>query len=1071
VGEEVADLFITLRSITDPFSKGLKGAAADAESQSKRMGTALASVAKVGLGIGAAMVGIGVESVSMASKFNAQMTLLQTQAGVSKGQMAGLTSGVLSLAGQVGFSPTSLAQALFHVESSFASVGISGPKALDLLKIAAEGAAVGHADLVDVTNALDSAVVSGIPGVQDMSQAMGVLNATVGAGDMTMQDLANAFSTGLLATVKGYGLTFKDVGAGLAVFGDNNIRGAVAATDLRMAVQAMAVPAKSAGAELEKLGLSSTTLAKDMQDGGMLQALEDLKKHMLAAGVTTKEQGQVITELFGKKAGTGLNVLIDQLDRVKSKYPDLTKGATGFADAWTATKATFAQQMKEIAAEADALGVRLGNFLLPHVSGFISAAQSDLGQAVSGFSGAASKPVAHANLHNATLNQEVAAPPPLIGWEKFGQETHRVLTELEQDVVKLKPVGQDFVRFGEEAWQALQKLVVAAQPVAKVFGGALLVGITAAGKILADVVGPAFKDFADFLSSHQGEVKFFAEVILGALVTKMTVLSTIKATQGIVGLATSIAQFPLSQTGQIKTAFDGLKTAWAGKEAAQGEKAVTGLKGALTDLKGAASGVLDKFPLFDSGKLAGLARAGEDIKKVETAAADSEQLGLFETNLKGIVQVADTQQLALFETDIAGVGAKAETSAVSAEKLSGKLGKFALAGGMAAALVGVGLLADQLGKLMGVGDHTALSMDKLNTQLSLAGAGSSASRAQFTQTAVSMVAMDSAMSHFGQHAQGLKDVDTSLTQLVTSGHAQEAKAQFDDIAAALAKQGVSAQDAAAKFPQFEQALKDAGNAADTMDGKVQAALTTLQKQQALDQFQSDLSGLSEQLKSTGNALTGNSQNAISNRQAFAGAAQEALDFYQQQRNAGVPMAQATADLQKQYTALESVATAALGSKSAADAFLKTLGLIKPEYSTTLKVHVNTSELTGFYAQMDSVSKSGGHAIPGLATGGFVSGSKGAPQLAIVHGGEYMLSNEMQEGRQPIDPRVLGGMSGGAGRSVGGVMGGTTVVNNYYVTNIAGSVVAEKQLTDKVRTQVLQYDARNSGNGLSTRSTR
>jgi hypothetical protein len=83
----------------------------------------------------------------------------------------------------------------------------------------------------------------------------------------------------------------------------------------------------------------------------------------------------------------------------------------------------------------------------------------------------------------------------------------------------------------------------------------------------------------------------------------------------------------------------------------------------------------------------------------------------------------------------------------------------------------------------------------------------------------------------------------------------------------------------------------------------------------------------------------------------------------------------------------------------------------------------------------------------------------------------MLSNEMQEGRQPIDPRVLGGMSGGAGRSVGGVMGGTTVVNNYYVTNIAGSVVAEKQLTDKVRTQVLQYDARNSGNGLSTRSTR
>ena len=36
-------------------------------------------------------------------------------------------------------------------------------------------------------------------------QAMGVLNATVGAGDMTMQDLADAMGTGMLATVKGYG--------------------------------------------------------------------------------------------------------------------------------------------------------------------------------------------------------------------------------------------------------------------------------------------------------------------------------------------------------------------------------------------------------------------------------------------------------------------------------------------------------------------------------------------------------------------------------------------------------------------------------------------------------------------------------------------------------------------------------------------------------------------------------------------------------------------------------------------------------------------------------------------------
>ena len=82
----------------------------------------------------------------------------------AKASSASLGTGVLNLAGQVGDDPDSLAQALYHIESSFQSVGITGPKALNLLKTAAEGAAVGHANLVDVTNALDATIASGVEG-------------------------------------------------------------------------------------------------------------------------------------------------------------------------------------------------------------------------------------------------------------------------------------------------------------------------------------------------------------------------------------------------------------------------------------------------------------------------------------------------------------------------------------------------------------------------------------------------------------------------------------------------------------------------------------------------------------------------------------------------------------------------------------------------------------------------------------------------------------------------------------------------------------------------------------------
>ena len=314
---------------------------------------------------GVALAGVGYEAIKMGMSFQSAMERLVTQAGVAPKMLAPLKAGILSLAGSVGFSPDSLSESLYHVASNMASLGATAPKMLSMVKTAAEGAAVGGANLEDVTNALTAAVASGIPGVQNFSQAMGALNAIVGAGDMKMQDLADAMGTGVLATVKGYGLSLKDVGAALAVFGDNNIRGSLAANELRMAVQALGQPAAAGKAALASMGLSMTALGKDMQSGGLLKALEDLQAHFKRAGITAKEQGAEITDIFGKKAGTGLNVLMDQMDRLKSKYPDITKGAASFGSAWDKTQQTAAQQFKELRATVDALMTSIGERLLP----------------------------------------------------------------------------------------------------------------------------------------------------------------------------------------------------------------------------------------------------------------------------------------------------------------------------------------------------------------------------------------------------------------------------------------------------------------------------------------------------------------------------------------------------------------------------------------------------------------------------------------------------------------------------------------------------------------------------------
>jgi TP901 family phage tail tape measure protein len=362
---EVADLYVVLRGVGADFNKSMAEAGAAAEGADTKIGAMMATTAKLALGTAAVAIGVGVAAVKMAASYDAAMNRIHTLAGVSSSVMPTLSKGVLDLAGQVGFSPDSLAEALYHVESSFQSVGITAQGALDITRIAAEGAKIGNANLVDVTNALDAAIASGIPGVQDYKQAMGELLTIVGSGDMTMQNLADALGTGVLAIAKQYGATLDDVGAALATFGDNNIRGSEAATYLRMSIMDLTKQSKVGAAALLKIGITSGELGKDMQTGGLNKALLDLKSHLDKAHITGTQVGMVLEEAFTKKSSAPLAVLLGEMDRFESKYPDMQRGAKGFGDAWQSTLNQLTTKFDRVKASLEAAFIGLGHMLEP----------------------------------------------------------------------------------------------------------------------------------------------------------------------------------------------------------------------------------------------------------------------------------------------------------------------------------------------------------------------------------------------------------------------------------------------------------------------------------------------------------------------------------------------------------------------------------------------------------------------------------------------------------------------------------------------------------------------------------
>lgn len=326
-------------------------------------GMAVAGVAILG---GVAL--IGKASIDAASQFQSSMELIRTQAGASQTEVDNMSKAILGLAPQVGTGPDELATALYHIESA----GFRGQQALEAVKIAAEGARVGQANLEDVTNGLNAVLVAGVPEAKNMAGAMGELNAIVGAGDMHMQDLADALGTGILATAKNFGLGLADVGAALAVFGDNNIRGADAATRLRQTISLMAAPSGTAAKALAEVGISSTELASDMRSGGLIAAISDLQQHLQDSGKSAVEQGEIISKAFGgAKGATGVEILLQQLDRLKQKYGEVQAGAAKFGDAWQATQTTAAFQTERFHATIDALKVGIGTALLPAVTSLL----------------------------------------------------------------------------------------------------------------------------------------------------------------------------------------------------------------------------------------------------------------------------------------------------------------------------------------------------------------------------------------------------------------------------------------------------------------------------------------------------------------------------------------------------------------------------------------------------------------------------------------------------------------------------------------------------------------------------
>lgn len=501
----------------------------------------------------------------------------------------------------------------------------------------------------------------------------------------------------------------------------------------------------------------------------------------------------------------------------------------------------------------------------------------------------------------------------------------------------------------------------------------------------------------------------------------------------------------------------------------------TGSSGAATGLS--ALGTALEHILPDVGQIAGslsngLGPALKDILTVATPVVDA--LAKFVSVIPpGVIETAAVATAALFTAfklgTIAGVvtegtsfvgflkglipvevAATAETDALATSSkglglsLAGSLGPLGLIIG------GAGLLGDYLGHLAGVGDHTSVNMDQLTQSLQAASQGSTSAQQGITLLAEQMGAM---MQIVHKTPDAVNQLDQALTQL-QSTNSSAAASQYNAIAAAWEKQGMSADDVAKKLPLYTQAVTlssqvaiSAAQAQDSLTTALQAAAgtagtsaqqnavntlatlgltdgtdglttsmyNTLQAftlntgaanaynsvlqalngtQASLDNAQNamaqDLINLTADFKRNGDSIDLNTQAGVSNRQALSGAAQAAVQMATAQYQANGNMTQANQTLKQQEQNILNSTGATGKARSAIQAYLDEIMQIPKNVTTN--VGADTTQAYGqVYRFIQSTNASAAY-VQVYAT----NGGAGGRQL-LAHGGAVGASHAAEGG--------------------------------------------------------------------------
>ncbi|MFG2022304.1 phage tail tape measure protein [Streptomyces sp. NPDC048825] len=332
------------------------------------MNTRAKSLAQTGLVLGAAL-GVGVaEAIALERAMANVMTISQQITGDN---IAVFTDQIVELSTQLPQTAEQLADGLYQIVST----GFDGAEAMDILQVAAQGAAAGLTTTETSARALLGVLKAYGLEAKDASDVMDVMFQTVNLGVISYEELAQQLGD-VVPMAAAAGVEFDDLSSALAAITLAGIPAAESATALNMLMTRLMKPTKELRQEIRGLGYESTASA--VEQDGLYVVVNKLNR---AAGGTAENLANMWRDIRATRAALALAAADG------ANYADTYAGIANEVERAGATQKAYAIQMDTTAGQwqlfanqARALGIDLGRALLP--------ALKEIGGALNVFAGA-----------------------------------------------------------------------------------------------------------------------------------------------------------------------------------------------------------------------------------------------------------------------------------------------------------------------------------------------------------------------------------------------------------------------------------------------------------------------------------------------------------------------------------------------------------------------------------------------------------------------------------------------------------------------------------------------------------